>query len=126
MSTILWIVGLIIAGAIVYSLLSREVLFTEEDPMEKPRLANEEYANEIKPEQNLNTLADQEFYNDMALITGNGKDMELLEDAEEADQLIDGEEEDFDQLNGLSEEEDEDDLPMGSKTWMKDRDNDQK
>ena len=126
MSTILWIVGLIIAGAIVYSLLSREVLFTEEDPMEKPRLANEEYANEIRPEQNLNTLADQEIYNDMALITGNGKDVELLVDAEEADQLVDGEEEDFDQLNGLSEEEDEDDLPMGSKTWMKDRDNDQK
>ena len=125
MSTILWIVGLIIAGAIVYSLLSRETLFTDGDPVEQPG-PKEEYANEIRPEQNLDMLADQEFYNDMALITGNGKDMELLEDAEEADQLIDGEEEDFDQLNGLSEEEDEDDLPMGSKTWMKDRDNDQK
>lgn len=124
MSTILWIVGLIIAGAIVYSLLSRETLFTEEDPMEKPGLANEEYANEIRPEQNLDTLADQELYNDMALISGNGKDVELLEDAREADQLIDGDEEDFDQLNGLSEEDDEDDLPMGSKTWMKDRHDD--
>lgn len=149
MSTILWIIGLVIAGAIVYSLLSREALFTEDDQTEMTGLVSEEYADEIRPDQNQEVTADQqervshhdaeniseqyfgeereeesyqktdaEFYNDMALITGDGEDYDLLAQAAEIDRIDDGDDSDRERLNGFSEDDD-DDLPMGSKTRMK-------